>query len=41
MRKLHWLPSEERDTLPALESVILLLALIGIGIIVWVIDKLF
>lgn len=41
MRKLHWLPSEERNTLPALESVIVILALLGIGIIVWVIEKLF
>lgn len=27
MRKLHWTPSEGRDTLPALETVILLAAM--------------
>jgi hypothetical protein len=40
MRKLHFTPSEERDTAPFIESVIVLFVLGGIVFLIWLCENL-
>ena len=40
MRKLHFKPSKERDTLPALESFIAICVGLGIWFLIWLTENL-
>lgn len=40
MRKIHWLPSKERDTLPALESFIAICVGLGVWFLIWICNNL-